>query len=122
MAERLMLICGPCSAESEEQVLETARELKNLVAPDYFRAGIWKPRTRPDSFEGVGEKGLAWMKRVQEELKVPVITEVANASHVERIAENGFKAFWIGARTVANPFSVQEIAEAAKGCGFKVFV
>ncbi len=122
MAIRPMLICGPCSAESEEQVLETARELKKLVAPDYFRAGIWKPRTRPDSFEGVGETGLAWMKRVQDELSIPVITEVANASHVEKIAKYGFKAFWIGARTVANPFSVQEIANAAKGFDFKIFV
>ena len=122
MAIRPILICGPCSAESEEQILETARELKNLVAPDYFRAGIWKPRTRPDSFEGVGEKGLAWMKRVQDELGIPVITEVANANHVEQIAKYGFKAFWIGARTVANPFSVQEIANAAKGHEFKVFV
>lgn len=122
MAIRPMLICGPCSAESEEQVLETARELKKLVAPDYFRAGIWKPRTRPDSFEGVGETGLAWMKRVQDELGIPAITEVANASHVEKIAKYGFKAFWIGARTVANPFSVQEIANAAKGFDFKIFV
>ena len=122
MAIRPMLICGPCSAESEEQVLETARELKKLVAPDYFRAGIWKPRTRPDSFEGVGETGLAWMKRVQDELSIPVITEVANASHVEKIAKYGFKAFWIGARTVANPFSVQEIANAAKDFDFKIFV
>lgn len=122
MAIRPMLICGPCSAESEEQVQETARELKKLVAPDYFRAGIWKPRTRPDSFEGVGETGLAWMKRVQDELSIPVITEVANASHVEKIAKYGFKAFWIGARTVANPFSVQEIANAAKGFDFKIFV
>lgn len=122
MAERPMLICGPCSAESEEQVFSTAQQLKELVAPDYFRAGIWKPRTRPDSFEGVGETGLAWMKRVQDELGIPVITEVANASHVEKIAKYGFKAFWIGARTVANPFSVQEIANAAKGLDFKVFV
>lgn len=122
MAERPMLICGPCSAESEEQVLETARQLKELVAPDYFRAGIWKPRTRPDSFEGVGEKGLAWIKRVQEELDIPVITEVANASHVEAIARYGIKSFWIGARTVANPFSVQEIADAAKGEDFTVLV
>ncbi len=122
MAERPMLICGPCSAESEEQVFSTAQQLKELVAPDYFRAGIWKPRTRPDSFEGVGETGLAWMKRVQDELGIPVITEVANASHVEKIAKYGFKAFWIGARTVANPFSVQEIANAAKGLAFKVFV
>ena len=122
MAELPMLICGPCSAESEEQVLETARQLKELVAPDYFRAGIWKPRTRPDSFEGVGEKGLAWMQRVQDELNIPVITEVANANHVEAIAKYGFKTFWIGARTVANPFSVQEIAEAAKGGNFRVFV
>ena len=122
MAERPMLICGPCSAESEEQVFSTAQQLKELVAPDYFRAGIWKPRTRPDSFEGVGETGLAWMKRVQDELGIPVITEVANASHVEKIAKYGFKAFWIGARTVANPFSVQEIANAAKGFDFKIFV
>ena len=122
MADSLMLICGPCSAESEEQTIETARQLKELVAPDYFRAGIWKPRTRPDSFEGVGEKGLAWLKRVQEEVNMPVITEVANASHIEKIAKYGFKAFWIGARTVSNPFSVQEIAEAAKGNDFKVFI
>lgn len=122
MAERPILICGPCSAESEDQVLETARQLKELVAPDYFRAGIWKPRTRPDSFEGVGEKGLVWMQRVQNELNIPIITEVANAKHIEKISRYGFKAFWIGARTVANPFSVQEIAEAAKGANFKVFV
>jgi len=122
MANRPMLICGPCSAESEEQILATAQQLKELVNPDYFRAGIWKPRTHPDSFEGIGEKGLAWMKRVHDELKIPVITEVANANHVEKIAEYGFDAFWIGARTVANPFSVQEIAEAAKGSRFKVLV
>ena len=122
MANRPMLICGPCSAESEEQIFATAQQLKELVNPDYFRAGIWKPRTHPDSFEGIGEKGLAWMKRVQDELKIPVITEVANANHVEKIAEYGFNAFWIGARTVANPFSVQEIAEAAKGGSFKVLI
>ena len=122
MAKQLMLICGPCSAESEEQVLETARQLKELVAPDYFRAGIWKPRTRPNSFEGVGEKGLAWLQRVQDEFSIPVITEVANANHIEKIAKYGLKAFWIGARTVANPFSVQEIAEAAKDGNFNVFV
>ena len=75
MAELPMLICGPCSAESEEQVIETARQLKELVELDYFRAGIWKPRTHPDTFEGVGEKGLAWMQRVQDELGIPVITE-----------------------------------------------
>jgi len=122
MANRPMLICGPCSAESEEQVIETAKQLKELVAPDYFRAGIWKPRTRPDSFEGVGEKGLSWMQRVQSELHIPVITEIASAAHLEMIAKYGFSAFWIGARTVANPFSVQEIAEAARGGKFKILV
>lgn len=122
MAERLMLICGPCSAESEEQVMTTAKQLKEFVGPDYFRAGIWKPRTRPDTFEGMGENGLAWMQRVQKELQIPVITEVASANHVEKIAEYGFEAFWIGARTSANPFSVQEIAEAARGGHFKIFV
>ena len=122
MGNRLMLICGPCSAESEEQVVETARQLKETISPDYFRAGIWKPRTHPDTFEGVGEKGLVWMQRVHKELDLPVITEVANATHVEKISKYGFNAFWIGARTVANPFSVQEIAEAAKGGDFKVFI
>ena len=122
MANRPILICGPCSAESEEQVFSTARQLKEFVCPDFFRAGIWKPRTRPDSFEGVGEKGLAWMQRIRDELNMQVITEVANADHVEKIAKYGIKAFWIGARTVSNPFSVQEIAEAAKGGNFKVLV
>ncbi len=122
MAEKLILACGPCSAESEEQVFQTAKQLKELVAPDYFRAGIWKPRTRPNSFEGVGEKGLPWLQRVQKELNLPVMTEVASADHLEKIARYDINTFWIGARTVANPFSVQEIAEAAKGGNFTIFV
>ena len=117
-----MLICGPCSAESEEQVFATARLLKELLNPEYFRAGIWKPRTRPDTFAGVGEIGLPWLQRVQKELGMAVMTEVACADHVEMIAKYGIKAFWVGARTTSNPFSVQEIAEAVKGSDFRIFV
>lgn len=117
-----MLICGPCSAESEEQVYNTAKQLKELVDPDYFRAGIWKPRTRPGTFEGIGEIGLQWLQRIQNELKLPAITEIACADHLEKIAKHDIKAFWIGARTVANPFSVQEIADAAKGGDFTIMI
>ena len=117
-----MLICGPCSAESEEQVFSTAKQLKELVNPDFFRAGIWKPRTRPGTFEGIGEIGLEWLQKIQDDLKMPVITEIACADHLEKIAKHNIKAFWIGARTVANPFSVQEIADAAKGGEFTIMV
>lgn len=122
MNNDFLLICGPCSAESEEQVLNTARQLKESVDIDYFRAGIWKPRTRPGTFEGVGELGLSWLQRVQNELGINAITEVANSEHVNLIAKYGIKSFWVGARTVANPFSVQEIAEAGSGDDFTVFV
>lgn len=116
------MICGPCSAESEEQVFSTAKQLKELVSPDFFRAGIWKPRTRPGTFEGIGENGLPWLQRIQDELKMPAITEIACADHLEKIAKHNINAFWIGARTVANPFSVQEIADAAKGGNFTILV
>lgn len=116
-----MLIVGPCSAESEKQVLDTARELSKL-SPAFFRAGIWKPRTRPGSFEGVGLKGLHWLNRVQEEYGLRVVTEVANASHAESCLEMGIDALWIGARTSVNPFFVQEIAGAIRGTGIPVFI
>ncbi len=119
--DRPLLIAGPCSAETEEQVLQTARELdKSLV--HVFRAGIWKPRTRPNSFEGVGSVGLEWLKRVKEETGLKVATEVANVKHVYEALKAGVDVLWIGARTSANPFAVQEIADALKGVDVPVFV
>ena len=112
--ERPVIIAGPCSAETEEQVMETARQLKASGKVHVFRAGIWKPRTRPDSFEGIGEKGLAWVVNAGREFGLPVITEVANSQHVEKALKAGFTRFWIGARTTVNPFTVQEIADSLK--------
>lgn len=118
---QLLLIAGPCSAESEEQVLNIGRQLKGMPLT-YFRAGVWKPRTRPGSFEGIGEQALPWLVRMKEETGLPVIIEVAHPSHIEVALKNGIDAFWIGARTTANPFSVQEVAEALKGVDLPVFV
>ncbi len=106
-----IIIAGPCSAESEEQVLETARGLA-ACGIKIFRAGIWKPRTHPGGFEGVGTPGLAWLKRVKEEAGMSVATEVATRAHVEAAVEAGIDMLWIGARTSANPFAMQEIADA----------
>lgn len=117
-----LLIAGPCSAESEEQVFQTAKELVESGSVSAFRAGVWKPRTRPDSFEGIGSRALPWLQRVQQELNIPVATEVANARHVEHCLEAGIDILWIGARTTVNPFYVQEIAEALKGTDIPVFV
>lgn len=122
MTDKFIIISGPCSAESEEQVFSTAEELKALVNPSYFRAGIWKPRTRPGSFEGVGQSGLNWMSRIQKELGMAAIVEVGCATHLEKILKHDIKAFWIGARTVANPFSVQEIVDALDNKEVTVFV
>ena len=119
--ERPFVIAGPCSAESEEQIFDTARQLKALGI-SVFRAGIWKPRTHPNCFEGVGAAGLVWMKRVQRELGMAVATEVANAKHVHEVLKAGIDILWIGARTSANPFAVQEIADALKGVDIPVFV
>ncbi len=112
MCDDFTIISGPCSAESEEQVMQTAEELSKYVKPTWFRAGVWKPRTRPGSFEGVGSKGLVWLKKVQQTFGIPVITEAGCAAHVEKILKHDIKAFWVGARTVANPFSIQEIVDA----------
>lgn len=120
--ERPVLICGPCSAESYQQVLDTAKELDKIGKIGFFRAGIWKPRTRPGSFEGVGEKGLEWLMEVKASTKMKVVTEVANPVHVERALKYGIDCVWIGARTVSNPFSVQEICDALKGSDIPVFV
>ncbi|MBK8955466.1 MAG: bifunctional 3-deoxy-7-phosphoheptulonate synthase/chorismate mutase type II [Saprospiraceae bacterium] len=116
-----VLILGPCSAESEQQMLETARSLKNLN-PDFIRAGLWKPRTRPGSFEGYGKEAIPWMNALQQELGMKVCTEVANASHVEIALKAGFDALWIGARTSVNPFYVEEIAVALRGADLPVFI
>lgn len=119
--EKPVIISGPCSAESEEQVFETAKALKS-IGVDLFRAGIWKPRTKPNCFEGVGAIGLNWMRRVQQELEMKTLTEVANAKHVYEALEAGIDILWIGARTTANPFAVQEIADALKGTDIPVLI
>lgn len=116
------IVAGPCSAETEEQVLETARMLAQNPQIKAFRAGIWKPRTRPNAFEGHGSPALAWLKRVKEETGLPVTTEVANAAHTEEALKAGVDIIWIGARTTVNPFSVQEIADALKGVDIPVMV
>ena len=116
------IIAGPCSAETEKQVLLTAHQIDSLGGINVYRAGIWKPRTRPNSFEGVGTQGLSWLKKVQEETSLMVTTEIANAHHVEQALKNNIDIIWIGARTSVNPFSVQEIANALKGTNIPVMV
>ena len=116
------VIAGPCSAESEQQVILTARELAKSPNVKVFRAGLWKPRTRPDSFEGVGKIGLAWLKNVKAETSLLTTTEVANAKHIELCLENNVDILWIGARTTVNPFIVQEIANALKGVDIPILV
>jgi len=120
--DRPLYIFGPCSAESHHQVMETAKQLKATGMKFMYRAGIWKPRTRPGSFEGHGIEALKWMQDVKSELDIPIITEVANAEHVEACLEHGVDNLWIGARTTVNPFSVQEIADALKGVDIPVMV
>lgn len=116
-----VVIAGPCSAESEQQLFETAKALKENGV-EVLRAGIWKPRTRPNCFEGVGSDGLKWMQRVQHELGMKVSTEVANVKHVYEALKAGVDMLWIGARTTANPFAMQEIADALKGTDIPVLV
>ena len=119
--KRPIVIAGPCSAETEEQVMNTATQLckKGIKI---FRAGIWKPRTKPGGFEGVGTIGLPWLKRVQEELGMLVSTEVATPKHVEACLESGIDILWIGARTTANPFAMQELADSLRGVDIPVLV
>ncbi|MDR2843525.1 MAG: bifunctional 3-deoxy-7-phosphoheptulonate synthase/chorismate mutase type II [Candidatus Symbiothrix sp.] len=116
--QRPLLIAGPCSAETEEQVMETAHQ---LVAKgiQIYRAGIWKPRTKPGGFEGVGIEGLAWLQRVKKETGMYVSTEVATKDHVIAAVKYEMDLLWIGARTSANPFAVQEVADALKSTGFQ---
>lgn len=120
--ERPLIIAGPCSAESEDQIMNTAKELVRLNRVDIFRAGIWKPRTRPGAFEGVGRDGLKWLREVKKETGVPTATEVANASHVNDALKFGVDVLWIGARTSANPFAIQEIADALQGVDTTILI
>lgn len=119
--KRPIVIAGPCSAETEEQVIETARQLA-AKGINIFRAGIWKPRTKPGGFEGVGEKGFDWLKEVKKETGMYVSTEVATAKHVCEALKQGMDLLWIGARTTANPFAVQEIADALKGVDIPILI
>jgi len=121
-SKKPIIISGPCSAESEEQMMSTAKALATIGTVDILRAGIWKPRSRPDSFEGVGAIGLKWLRDAGKEMGVPVTTEVANARHVEDCLDMGIDILWIGARTTVNPFYVQEIADALKGVDVPVLV
>lgn len=116
------MIAGPCSAETPEQVLETALALAEDPRVLAFRAGVWKPRTRPGSFEGMGEAALPWLVEVQQQTRLPVIVEVGRATHVEAALKAGITWFWIGARSTANPFTVQEIADALAGLDVPVLI
>ena len=120
--KRKLIIAGPCGAESEDQVLETAKGIARNDKVSLFRSGVWKPRTRPGAFEGMGEEALKWLNRVQKEIGLPVTVEVANAQHVELALKYGVDVLWIGARTTVNPFSVQEIADALLGVDIPVLV
>lgn len=121
ISNKPFIISGPCSAESQDQLLNTAIELKKINV-DVFRAGVWKPRTRPNGFEGVGIPALEWLRNVKSETGLKVITEVANPFHLNKILENDIDMLWVGARTTGNPFAVQEIADAIKGIEIPVFI
>lgn len=117
-----LTIAGPCSAESREQVLTIAQRLTQMGKVDIMRAGVWKPRTNPNSFEGVGDVALEWLREARSLTGLPIMIEVATAQHVRKALEAGIDALWIGARTANNPFSVQEIAEALGGYQVPIFV
>ena len=117
-----MIIAGPCSVESEGQILASARALAQIPEVKLLRGGVWKPRTRPDAFEGRGEEGLKWLLLAKQETGLPVATEVATPDHIELALKYGVDALWIGARTVVNPFSVQQLADALRGVDIPLFV
>ncbi|WP_437917765.1 chorismate mutase [Sphingobacterium sp. LRF_L2] len=120
--DKPLIIAGPCSAETEEQLVSTAHLLANTGKVNVLRAGIWKPRTRPGEFEGIGSIGLEWLKRAKEETGLLTATEVATAKHVEEALAAGVDILWIGARSTANPFTVQEIADALVGVDVPVLI
>lgn len=119
--EKPFLIAGPCSAETEQQIIDIGKSLKS-VPVNLFRAGVWKPRTKPGSFEGVGEEALRWLCEFKKKYAIPVTVEVAEASHVELALKYGINVLWIGARTTVNPFQVQNIAEVLRGVNIPVMV
>lgn len=121
-SKKPLIIAGPCSAETVEQTLQTAEQLAASGKVDIFRAGVWKPRTKPGGFEGMGIPALPWLVEVKRRTSLLVAIEVANAKHVESALAFGIDMFWIGARTTSNPFSVQEIAEALRGSDIPVLV
>lgn len=118
----MMLISGPCSAESEEQLRATAQALVATGKLDVLRAGVWKPRTRPHAFEGHGEKALQWLSAIKKEMQIPVAVEVAQPKHIELALQYGIDMLWIGARTTVNPFSIQALADALEGTQATVLV
>jgi chorismate mutase len=120
--EKPFIIAGPCSAESRQQTIETCCQLARTGRVDVLRAGVWKPRTKPGSFEGVGSVGLEWLAEVKQLTGLPVATEVATAKHVEQVLAHNIDVVWIGARTTVNPFSTQELADALRGTDVTVFV
>ena len=120
--DNLLVISGPCSVESREQLLATAAGLSEIDRVKVLRGGIWKPRTRPDAFEGIGEIGLKWMQEAKQRYGFLTMTEVASPEHVELAMRYGIDILWIGARTAVNPFSVQELADCLRGCDIPVFV
>lgn len=120
-AVKPLIIAGPCSAETEDQLLETTKAIKELDI-SIIRAGIWKPRTRPNNFEGIGLEGLKWIQNVKKELKVKFAVEVATPQHVEQVLKHDIDILWIGARSTVNPFTVQEIADALKGTDVPVLI
>jgi chorismate mutase len=122
LQKRPLIISGPCSAETEEQVVQTATRLAATGKVDILRAGIWKPRTRPGSFEGIGTKGLPWLQQAKKESGLPLAVEVATAKQVEDALHFGVDVLWIGARTTVNPFSVQDVADALKGADVPVLI
>ena len=122
LTQEPLIISGPCSAESEKQMLDTAMGLSDIGQVSVFRAGIWKPRTRPDLFQGVGEKGLKWLQQIKDTTGLKTAVEVANPFHVEMCLKANVDVLWIGARTVVNPFAVEEISNALKGVGIPVMV
>ncbi len=122
METDFLTIAGPCSAESEEQILQTASQIVDMTDVKVFRAGVWKPRTRPNSFEGVGEKAFPWLKKIKEQYGLLIACEVATPQHTKKALENGIDILWIGARTTSNPFSVSEIAQVLKGTNIPVMV
>ncbi len=119
---KLLIIAGPCSIETKAQTIDIAQKLKDINKIDIFRAGIWKPRTRPGQFEGIGVKGLQWLDNVKKITNLPIAVEVANTNHIEEVLKHNIDIIWIGARTTTNPFSVQELANALKGVDIPVMI